>query len=139
MRDLLRAHPRDGPDSESIERTVANVIGPELLQRLADSTWRLTLQDGESVYLLLECQSEPDPTKPLRMLHAVATLCLSLSRNPPAGHTATRLPSVRQLTVYSGRQGWTISAMNLQRVFAANFRLGEGIAYGLDKYEHPRR
>ena len=110
VRDLLRAYPLEGLDAESIKRAepaAANLIGPELLQRLVDSAWRLTLQDGESVYLLLECQSEPDPTMPLRMLHAVATLYLSLSRDPPAGYTATCLPSVRHLTVYSGRQRWT--------------------------------
>ena len=76
---------------------------------------------------------------PLRMLHAVGTLKLSLSQDPPAGHTAARLPSVPHLTAYSWRQRWTMHAVNLQRVFAPNFRLGEGIAYGLDKYEHPRR
>ena len=41
------------------------------------------------------------------MLHAVATLYLALSRAPPAGYAATRLPGVLHLTVYSGRQRWT--------------------------------
>ena len=76
---------------------------------------------------------------PLRMLQAVGTLYLSLTQDPPAGHTATRLQSLPHLTAYGGRHRWTIQAVNLQRVFAANFRLAEGIAYGLDKYEHPRR
>lgn len=110
VRDLLRAYPLEGLDAERIERielAQTNLIGPDLSQRLADSAWRLTMQDGEFVYLLLECQSEPDATMPLRMLHAVATLDLALSRDPPAGYTATRLPGVLHLTVYSGRQRWT--------------------------------
>lgn len=110
VRDLLRAHPFQGLDAERIERIeegTANLIGPDLSQRLVDSAWRLTMQDGELVYLLLECQSEPDATMPLGMLHAIATPYLSMSRDPPTGYTATQLPGVWHLTVYSGRPRWT--------------------------------
>jgi len=49
---------------------------------------------------------------PLRMLHAVATLYLTLSRNPPAGrgYAAARVPRIKHLTVYSGRRPWTAAA-----------------------------
>lgn len=53
---------------------MGNLIGPELLQRLADSAEWLSVRDGAQVYLLLECHSEPDPAMPLRMLHAVGVL-----------------------------------------------------------------
>ena len=76
----MRAHLWEGLDAERIELAQTNLIGPDLSQRLADSAWRLIMQDGELVYLLLECQSEPDATMPLRMLHAVATLYLALSQ-----------------------------------------------------------
>lgn len=74
-RHLLRAYPLPGLDEASvvrIEQARANLVGPDLSQHRADGVWLLTLWDGELVYLLLECQSEPDPAMSLRMLHAVA-------------------------------------------------------------------
>ena len=91
---------------EQVEETAANLVGPDLSQRLADAVWRLRLSDGQTAYLLVECQSQPDPSMPYRMLHGVATLALALSRDPPPGYTAGRVPPIRNLTVYSGQVPW---------------------------------
>ena len=90
----------------------ANIVGPDLTQRLTDVAWRLILRDGRLVWLLLECQAEPDPTMPFRMLQAVATMCFNLSRDPPVehGYTASRVPRVRHLTLYGGRRQWKVAA-----------------------------
>ena len=88
IRHLLGAYPLTGLDPALVERVedaAANLVGPDLSQRLADAVWRLRLRDGRTAYLLVECQSQPDPAMPYRMLHAVATLALALSRDPPPG------------------------------------------------------
>ena len=109
IRHLLGAYPLTGLDPALVERVedaAANLVGPDLSQRLADAVWRLRLRGGRTAYLLLECQSQPDPAMPYRMLHAVATLALALSRDPPPGYTAGRVPPIHNLTVYSGRAPW---------------------------------
>ena len=109
IRHLLGAYPLTGLDPALVERVedaAANLVGPDLSQRLADAVWRLRLRDGRTAYLLVECQSQPDPAMPYRMLHAVATLALALSRDPPPGYTPGRVPPIHNLTVYSGRAPW---------------------------------
>ena len=113
IRHLLGAYRLPGLDParvEHVEEAAANLVGPDLSQRLADAVWRLRLRDGQTAYLLVECQSQPDPAMPFRMLHAVATLALALSRDPPPGYTAGRVPPIRNLTVYSGRVPWSPAA-----------------------------
>ena len=83
---LLRAYPLDGLDEAQIadiKPASANLIGPDLSQRHTDAAWQIDLRDGSLACLLLECQAEPDATMPFRALHAVATLGLKLSRDPP--------------------------------------------------------
>ncbi len=107
IRHLLVAFPLPGLDPaliEEVEATAANLVGPDPSQRLTDAVWRL--RDGQTVYLLVECQSRPDPSMPYRMLHAVATLALARSRDPPLGYSAGRVPQIHNLTVYSGRAPW---------------------------------
>ncbi len=81
IRHLLGVYRLPGLDPalvEQVEEAAANLVGPDLSQRLADAVWRLRLRDGQTAYLLAECQSQPNPAKPYRMLHAVATLALAL-------------------------------------------------------------
>lgn len=91
------------------QRESSDRLGPRLTQRLADAVWRLTLEDGSLVYLLIECQSEVDPTMPFRMLDAVGALYLALSKDPPReyGYSASSVQRVKHLTIYSGKQRWT--------------------------------
>ena len=87
------------------ERGAGAVAG----QRLPDAVWRLTLQDGTITFLLLECQSEVDPSMPFRMLNAVSTLYLALSQSPPQKpeYSAGSVPRVKHLTIYSGQRPWS--------------------------------
>jgi len=112
LRHLLQAHPLPGIDPDevvAIEAASPNLVGPDLRQRLADAVWRLTLADGQIVYLLVECQDAVDPTMPFRMLHAVSTLYFALSNQPPKefGYSASAVPRVKHLTIYSGKRRWT--------------------------------
>ena len=112
IRHLLHAYPLPGIDlSEvvAIDATSPNLVGPYMRQRVADAVWRLTLANGELVYLLIECQDKVDPTMPFRMLHAVSTLYFALSNNPPKefGYSASAVPRIKHLTIYSGKRRWT--------------------------------
>ena len=112
LRHLLRAYPLAGIDEAkvvAIDAANSNLVGPRLTQRLADAVWRLTMEDGTLVYLLIECQSEVDLTMPFRMLDAVGALYLALSKDPPReyGYSASSVPRVKHLTIYSGAQRWT--------------------------------
>ena len=113
FRHLLRAYPLLGIDERevvAIDAGNANLVVPHGQgQRLADAVWRLMLADGEIVYLLIECQAEIDPSMPFRMLHAAAGMYLILSQNPPreSGYTASLVPCVKHLIIYSGKRPWT--------------------------------
>lgn len=112
LRHLLQAHPLAGIEPSeviAIEPANTNFVGPDLRQRLPDAVWRLTLADGELAYLLLECQHAVDPSMPFRLLHAVATLYLALSKQPPeeGGYMAGAVPRIKHLTIYSGQRRWS--------------------------------
>ena len=83
IRHLLDAYRLPGLNPalvEQVEEAAANLVGPDLPQRLTDAVWRLRLSDDQTAHLLVECQSQSDPSMPYRMLHGVATLALALSR-----------------------------------------------------------
>ena len=113
VRHLLRAYPLRGIDEGevvAIDAGNANLVAADGQgQRLADAVWRLTLADGEIVYLLVECQSAIDPSMPFRMLHAAAGMYLILSQNPPreSGYAVSLVPRVKHLIIYSGKRPWT--------------------------------
>ncbi len=113
IRHLLRAYPLRGIDEcevVAIDAGNANlVVADGQGQRLADAVWRLTLADGEIVYLLVECQAAIDPSMPFRMLHAAAGMYLILSQNPPreSGYAVSLVPRVKHLIIYSGKRPWT--------------------------------
>ena len=134
IRHLLRAYPLRGIDEAdvvAIDAVSANLIGPKMAQRITDAAWRLTLANGELVYLLIECQSTVDPSMAFRMLHSVATLYLALSRDPPreAGYSAAVVPRVKHVTIYTGERPW--SALD---------EVGQAIAVGCaeDERDIPR-
>ena len=111
MRHLLRAQPLEDLDEAEVvevEEARSNLIHPDLSQRVVDAAWKLTLRDGGLVYLLVECQSTPDRSMPFRIPNAVSALYLHLSRNPPGDgrYGAKRVPCVKHLKVYSGRDKW---------------------------------
>ena len=112
LRPLLRARPLSDLDEAEIvgiRPSRANLIRPDLTQRVVDAAWELALRDGRLVYVLVECQSTLDPAMPIRMLDAVSTLYHDLSREPPGDgrYGVAWVPCIKHLTVYSGRQKWT--------------------------------
>ena len=111
IRHLLRAHPLAGIDEaevEAIEGASANFVDPRLAQRLPDAVWRLRLADGSIIFLLLECQSEVDPSMPFRMLNAVSAMYLEFSQSPPQPeYSAAAVPRIKHLTIYSGKRPWS--------------------------------
>lgn len=104
VRHLLHALPLAGIDATevaAIEDASANLVDPRLEQSLPDAVWRLTLQDGSITFLLIECQSEVNPSMAFRMLYAVSALYLALSQSPPPRpeYPAGSVPRVQHLTI----------------------------------------
>ena len=67
------------------------------------------MADGTISFLLVECQSEVDPSMPFRMLNAVSALYLALSQAPPpqSEYSAGAVPRIKHLTIYSGQRPWS--------------------------------
>ena len=112
IRHLLRAYPLAGIDAAevvAIEDASANFVDPRLAQRLPDAVWRMRMADGTISFLLVECQSEVDPSMPFRMLNAVSAMYLALSQAPPpqSEYSAGAVPRIKHLTVYSGQRPWS--------------------------------
>ena len=66
------------------------------------------MRDGTVVFLLIECQSTKDPTMTVQLLRSAGAAYLALSENPLTefGYSATRLPLVRCVVVFSGKSPW---------------------------------
>ena len=66
------------------------------------------MRDGSIAFLLIECQATKDPTMAVRFLHSAAAVYLALTQNPLTefGYSATRLPLVRCVVVFSGKFRW---------------------------------
>ena len=121
IRHLLHAYPLPGLDAAEIvdiEPASANFVDTFLQQRLADAFWRLEMRDGSISFLLIECQARKDPTMPVRLLHAAAAVYLALSKNPltESGYSATRLPPVGCVVVFSGKFAWSGPLATLQMI-----------------------
>ena len=111
IRHLLRAYPLPDLDEAEVVRVApgsANIVDPFLKQRLLDALWRLEMRDGSIAFLLIECQATKDPTMAVRFLHSAAAVYLALTENPLTefGYSATRLPLVRCVVVFSGKFRW---------------------------------
>lgn len=110
IRHLLDAYRLPGLNPalvEQVEEAAANLVGPDLPQRLTDAVWRLRLSDGQTAHLLVECQSQSDPSMPYRMLHGVATLAQALSRLRATRRDRSRRSRTRRCTAgrSRGRRG----------------------------------
>ena len=111
IRYLLQAYKLPGLDAAEvlrIEPAGASLVDRYLKQRLVGAMWRVEMRDGSIVFLLIECQSTKDATMPVRFLHSVAAVSLALTENTlnEFGYSATRLPQVRCLVVFSGKFPW---------------------------------
>jgi predicted transposase/invertase (TIGR01784 family) len=107
-------------DFSTLERAPGSFVSDDLQEeRHADLVWRLRWKgrpEDPQLYLLLEFQSTPDSTMPLRLLTYVSLLLQALVRTGQA-KPAGNLPLVLPIVIYNGRPAWR-TPLDLTSLFA---------------------
>ncbi|GAB6091723.1 Rpn family recombination-promoting nuclease/putative transposase [Spirochaeta dissipatitropha] len=90
---------------EDVELVDNSFVSDELLDRESDVIYKIDLPGREVyVYVLLEFQSTPDKTIPVRMLLYILQLYDQLFRSSTKGV----LPAVFRVLLYNGSRNWTV-------------------------------
>ena len=103
-------------DFTTLKSSTANYITPSFVEKKQDIVWSVQLISEARqqppitvyVYILLEFQSEPDKTMPLRMLHYTASFYNQLIKEEKLNLTKDKLPPVLPLVIYSGARVWKV-------------------------------
>jgi len=96
-------------DFDSGERVNASFVSPKHENRESDVIWKFRRKDGEEpVYILLEFQSRPDPSMPVRLMGYVSLFYQRLIAGQPAAGWR-KLPLVIPIVVYNGWQPWNVA------------------------------
>lgn len=98
-------------DLSSGERVNASFVSPRHENRESDIIWRFRRQDdGDSVYvyILLEFQSRPDLSMPVRLMGYESLFYQSLMAGQPAA-SWRKLPPVIPVVVYNGPEPWNVA------------------------------
>jgi predicted transposase/invertase (TIGR01784 family) len=98
-------------DFDSGERVDASFVSPKHEHRESDVIWKFRRRDGGEpvyVYILLEFQSRPDPSMPVRLMGYVSLFYQSLMASQPAA-SWRKLPLVIPVVVYNGSEPWNVA------------------------------
>lgn len=99
-------------DLDGLEAVAESHLSDDLRERRNDCIWRIPWRDPDNdnepvwlyIYLLLEFQSRPDPTMPVRMLTYLGLLYQDLIRAREVQPQA--LPPVLPVVLYNGQPEW---------------------------------
>ena len=119
VRGFLPRHWAARLDFSTLERAPGSFVSDTLQERHSDLIWRLRWKGRPQephLYVLLEFQSTPDPTMPLRLLTYVSLLLQALIRTGRAKPTGN-LPLVLPIVIYNGRPSWR-TPLDLKGLFA---------------------
>ncbi|HKV12358.1 MAG TPA: Rpn family recombination-promoting nuclease/putative transposase [Thermoanaerobaculia bacterium] len=111
LRDIVGGAWVERVDLDSSERVDTTFVSPEHQKRESDVIWRFRRKDDGDpvfVYILLEFQSRPDPSMPVRLMSYVSLFYQSLMANQPAAGWR-KLPLVIPVVVYNGSEPWNVS------------------------------
>jgi predicted transposase/invertase (TIGR01784 family) len=111
LRDIVGGEWVERVDLDSGERVDATFVSPKHESRESDVIWRFRRKDGGDpvyVYILLEFQSRPDPSMPVRLMGYVSLFYQSLMASQPAAGWR-KLPLVIPVVVYNGWEPWNVS------------------------------
>ena len=116
VRDLVRGFLPEpwtgGLDLDGLELLPTAYVGDGWQTRYGDRTWKIPFKQdtgrspGAYVVLLIEFQSEVDPTMPVRMLVYTGLLFQELLRKGQGLSGEHPLPLAIPLVVYNGRRPW---------------------------------
>jgi hypothetical protein len=98
-------------DLASGERVDASFVSPKHENRESDVIWKFRRQDGGEpvyVYILLEFQSRPDLSMPVRLMGYESLFYQSLMAGQPAAGWR-KLPPVIPVVVYNGLDPWNVA------------------------------
>lgn len=98
-------------DFDSGVQVNASFISPRHENRESDVIWRFRRKDGRKpgfVYILLEFQSRPDPSMPVRLMGYESLFYQGLMKGRPAS-SWRNLPPVIAIVVYNGRKPWSVA------------------------------
>ncbi|HEX3131592.1 MAG TPA: Rpn family recombination-promoting nuclease/putative transposase [Thermoanaerobaculia bacterium] len=115
IRDLLREIVGerwvDLIDLDSGERVNASFVSPRHKNRESDIIWKFPRKGGGEpvyVYILMEFQSRPDPSMPVRLMGYVYNFYEDLMARQPASGWR-KLPLVIPVVVYNGTEPWNVA------------------------------
>ena len=98
-------------DFESGERVNNSFVTERNRSRESDFVWKFRRKDGGEpvyVYILLEFQSRPDPSMPVRFMGYESSFYQTLLANQPAA-AWRKLPLVIPVLVYNGWEPWNVA------------------------------
>lgn len=96
-------------DFDSGERVDASFVSPKHENRESDVIWKFRRKDGvEPVYVLLEFQSRPDPSMPVRLMGYESLFYQTLMASQPAAGWR-KLPLIIPVVVYNGWGPWNVA------------------------------
>ena len=108
IRGFLDPELVSGCDLSTLERCNGSYVTDDLREREDDIIWKLTYGDRTLIlYLLLEFQSKPDHTMPVRIMSYMALLWQDLIRTGVIV-PSDKLPGIIPIVLYNGEQSWTV-------------------------------
>src|SRR5215218_277598 len=111
LREIVGERWVDRIDLGSGERVDASFVSPKHENRESDVIWKFRRKDGGEpvfVYILLEFQSRPDPSMPVRLMGYESLFYQSLMASQPAAGWK-KLPLVIPVVVYNGVEPWDVA------------------------------
>ena len=115
IQDLLREIVGEGwverIDFDTGERVDASFVSPRHENRESDVIWQFRRKDGGEpvfVYVLLEFQSRPDVSMPVRLMGYVSLFYQRLMAGQPVAGWR-KLPLVIPVVVYNGPEPWNVA------------------------------
>ena len=111
LRDIVGESWVDLIDLDLGEQVNASFVSPRHEKRESDVIWRFLRRDQEEpvyIYILMEFQSRPDSTMPIRLMGYVSLFYQSLAANQGAVERR-HLPLVIPVVVYNGPEPWNVS------------------------------
>ena len=98
-------------DLDSGEQVNTSFVSPRHENRESDIIWKFRRKDGGEpvyVYILLEFQSRPDPSMPVRLMVYESHFYQTLMANQPAAGWR-KLPLIIPVVVYNGWELWNVA------------------------------
>lgn len=98
-------------DFDSGERVSASFVSHKHQNRESDVIWKFRRNDGKEpvyIYILMEFQSRPDPSMPVRLMSYESLFYQSLLADLPTA-VWTKLPPVIPIVVYNGEEPWNVA------------------------------